>query len=395
MTTTDSSNIESMKPPPEMLTGVDELTVVLIPDTIRLNCLADWEAKAESVIKTFEEAADLKHIFGERKDLDGKPPQGYTNAYQYGDNPFYFAVAYHPQCPKMGVVIKFSAHSWAAYCRKAQTNIKRFLTSIQSRFYRFRLSRIDFTIDYQNWNISVDDIYQSLINKRLEIHDCKGKINHSGITAYESNGKASTFYVGSKKTGTRLFLRIYDKKLEQIEQNGFRFQEALNTTSWVRFEAVFKGKYAHQLTDIIMQTDENKLNDLIIDKVAEKYRFYDLENEEYTDFTKALLERRKGKFRHLRLESPRNNALICSLAHLISNSGLFSTMYKCDKIWGDETSMDLLNYLHDIYMKSYTPNDDVKLWLKKHKDTLAEQSLQDDLELLRLSKKMKSADEPA
>ena len=41
------------------------------------------------------------------------PPQGYTVAYQYGDNPFYFAVAYHPSHPKMGVIVKFSAYSWA------------------------------------------------------------------------------------------------------------------------------------------------------------------------------------------------------------------------------------------------------------------------------------------
>ena len=29
------------------------------------------------------------------------------------------------------------------------------------------------------------------------------------------------------------------------------------------------------------------------------------------------------------------------------------------------------------------PNDDVKVWLKKHKDTLKEQSLKDDFELLK------------
>lgn len=368
---------------PVIYTGIDELTVVLSADKTLLKGLTDWKPKAESMIQEFSRLAKLEDIFGMRKDLDGKPPQGYTVAYQYGDNPFYFAVAYHPSCPKMGVVVKFSAYSWAVYCQRGRTNIKGFLNAVQSKSYSVRLSRVDFTVDYQNWDISVDDIYQKLINNRLEIHDHKSETNHSGITAYETDGKASTFYVGSKKTGTRLFLRVYDKKAEQIEQKGFRYQEALNTNSWVRFEAVFRGDYAHQLTEIVMATKEEKLKDLIADKVTEKYRFYDLENKQYTDFTIALCNKSEKIFPCLRLESPRDNDLINSLIHLVKGSGLFSALYKCDAIWGDESSMTLLEFLHDIYKDDYAPNDDVRLWLKKHKDTLEKQSFKDNLELLR------------
>lgn len=368
----------------KVLVGVDELTVVLSADKTLLKGLADWKPKAESMIKEFSCLANLESIFGTQKELDGKPPQGYTAAYQYGDHPFYFAVAYHPECPKMGVIVKFSAYSWAEYSRIGQTNIKRFLDSIQSKSYRVRLSRVDFTVDYQNWDISVDDIYQKLTDKCLEIRDHKGKINHSEINGHETDGIASTFYVGSKKTGTRLFLRVYDKKTEQVEQKGFRYKEALHTKSWVRFEAVFKGDYAHQLTDIIMGTGEEKLKDLIACKVAEKYRFYDLENEKYTDFTTALCEKPEEDFPRLRLESPRDNDLIRSLKHLVNGSGLFSTLYKCDEIWGDESSMTLLECLHDIYKDGYEPNDDIRLWIKKHKDTLEKQSLEDDLKSLKL-----------
>ena len=371
---------------PEISLGIDELTAVLSADKSLVKSLADWMPKAESMIKDFSRMANLECIFGTQKNLDSKPPQGYTTAYQYGDNPFYFAVAYHPSCPKMGVVVKFSAHSWAVYCQRGRTNIKRFLSSIQSKTYRIRLSRVDFTVDYQDWNISVDDIYQKLIDKCLEIRDHKSVVNHSGITAYEIDGRVSTFYVGSRKTGTRLFLRVYDKKAEQVEKKGFRFKEALDTNSWVRFETVFKGDYAHQLTDIIMATGEEKLKNLIADKITEKYRFYDLESKKYTDFTIALIEKSKDVFPRLRLESPRDNDFTNSLIHLVRGSGLFPTLYKCDEIWGDESSMDLLKRLHDIYKDGYEPNDDVRLWLKKHKDTLAKQSLEDDLELLKLSR---------
>lgn len=378
---------------PEISVGIDELTIVLSADKTLLKGLANWKSKAERMITEFSHSANLEHIFGMKKDLDGKPPQGYTTAYQYGDNPFYFAVAYHPLCPKMGVVVKFSAHSWAVYCQRGWTNIKRFLDSIQSKSYCIRLSRVDFTVDYQDWDISVNDIYQKLINNRLEIHNHKSEANHSGITAYEIDGKVSTFYVGSRKTGTRLFLRVYDKKMEQINNRGFRFKEALDVNSWVRFEAVFKGDYAHQLTDIIMGTDEEKLKELIVEKVAEKYRFYDLESKKYTDFTTALVEKSKEVFPRLRLESPRDNNFFNSLIHLVRSSGLFPTLYKCDEIWGDESSITLLKCLHDIYTDGYEPNEDAQLWLKKHKDTLKKQSLKDDLEMLRMSRIRKAQEE--
>lgn len=84
-------------------------------------------------------------------------------------------------------------------------NIKRFLCSIKSEVYRIRLNRVDLTVDYQNWDISVNDIYHKLGNKYLEMRDHKDEINHSEISAYETNGKVSTFYVGSKKAGRGFF----------------------------------------------------------------------------------------------------------------------------------------------------------------------------------------------
>lgn len=46
--------------------------------------------------------------------------------------------------------------------------------------------------------------------------------------------------------------------------------------------------------------------------------------------------------------------------------------------------MALLVCLHDIYKNDYVPNDDVRLWLKKHKDTLEKQSFKEDIEMLKL-----------
>ena len=370
-----------------ILLGVDELTLVLsLVDKAILEDLDEWQEKAESMILEFAERANLETVFGSKKELEDKCPQGYTTGYQYGDHPFYFAVAYHPLHPDMGVIIKFSAHSWSVYCRGNSVNIKSFLMSVESDSYNFRLSRVDFTVDYQNWDIVVDDIYQNLIAHNLEIRDYNGRKNTSTITAHEVDGVADTFYVGSKKTGTRLFLRVYDKKIEQLEKRGFRMEEALHTTSWVRFEAVFKGKYAHQLTDIIMQTEEEKLGSMIADKVSEKFRFYDLRTEKLLDFSQALLERANADSERLRLESPRDNELMGLLLHLVNGSGLFSALYKCNEIWGKKAAVLLLERLYQLYTEQYEPNDDVKRWVRKHKDSMKEQSFEDDLKMIKVLK---------
>lgn len=371
---------------PKILVGIDELTLVLTIDKeIReeVEETESWETVAEKIIQEFEEKAKLEMIFGERSELTENRPAGYKVAYKYGNHPFYFAVAYHPIHCKMGVLVKFSGHSWAVYCAEGEMNVKRFLQATKSEAYNQRLSRIDFTIDYQNWDMTVDDIYQKLVDNRLEIRNHSERKNNSEITGYEVDGEASTFYVGSKRTGTRLFMRVYNKQAEQIVKKGFRLEEALNTKTWVRFEAVFKGDYAHQLTEIIDNIEEKDIPNLIVDKFTEKFLFYNNEKEEYENYTVALLEKAKNRFLKLKLESPRDNEFIGSLFHLVRNAGLFSALYKSSEIWGEDASKDVLSKLHQIYVENYEPNDDVKLWLRKHADALQKETLEEQFKRLK------------
>lgn len=371
---------------PKILVGIDELTLVLsIEKEIReeVEETESWETVAEKIIQEFEEKAKLEMIFGERSELTENRPAGYKVAYKYGNQPFYFAVAYHPIHCKMGVLVKFSGHSWAVYCAEGEMNVKRFLQATKSEAYNQRLSRIDFTIDYQNWDMTVDDIYQKLVDNRLEIRNHSERKNNSEITGYEVDGEASTFYVGSKRTGTRLFMRVYNKQAEQIVKKGFRLEEALNTKTWVRFEAVFKGDYAHQLTEIIDNIEEKDIPNLIVDKFTEKFLFYNNEKEEYENYTVALLEKAKNRFLKLKLESPRDNEFIGSLFHLVRNAGLFSALYKSSEIWGEDASKDVLSKLHQIYVENYEPNDDVKLWLRKHADALQKETLEEQFKRLK------------
>ena len=49
--------------------------------------------------------------------------------------------------------------------------------------------------------------------------------------------ETETFYIGSRKENSQLLLRVYNKKAEQINTNGFRLNEALECENWLRLEA--------------------------------------------------------------------------------------------------------------------------------------------------------------
>lgn len=372
---------------PTLLLGIDEFTMVLTVDKSQLDDIGDWSPVAINVINRFAQMTELETVFGQETPLTGKIPQGYTIGYQYGDNPFYFAIAYHPENVQMGIVVKFSAYAWAHYCHEwarlyqSPMTIKQFCSLTVTADFQSRLSRIDFTADFQNYNFTVDDLYRHLTDGSWIIQNADGKKNPSGLSAHEVNKIVETFYVGSKKGNTRLFMRVYDKRREQMEQPSFRYEEALAVESWVRLEAVFKGKYAHQITDSIrdeLGSDEQSMKSFIASKLLEKYRFVDVETEEYADLTVALLnvvDAGEHDFSRLRLESPRDSELIRSIQYLMFNSGLFTTMFKCDAIWGNNSGIELLLRMAAVYLRGRHPPDDAVRWVTLHRKEMAKRTL--------------------
>lgn len=109
----------------------------------------------------------------------------------------------------------------------------------------------------------------------------RGKL---GLCNNPSSIKVNSF------TNTRSFLRIYDKRKEQLTNNGFRIEEANKCRSWIRFEAVYKGSYAHSISETILSEcmDAVSFNKFIAHTILQKYRFADV-NGKYTRYTTDLL----------------------------------------------------------------------------------------------------------
>lgn len=379
--------------------GIDEVTIVLMPKNPVTKKY--WLGIVNDMLSDVIKKLELEPLYDSIAPMENKIPQGYTNALTIPNRPWYFAMAWNENHYHMGVCIKFSAYALASYITQYEIKFKKkisiidILQNLQDESYITRLSRIDFTADYKNFDtaFSPDTIYNRLLTEQYTIKNHNGRTSSKKTSAVSKNGKVSTFYAGARSKNVYSFLRCYDKRTEQIETNGFRLDEALACKSWTRFEICYRGKYAHQITeDLLFLNSANQLQKYISQKITEKYRFFDNISDSYTDFTSMLLDViDDSNFSYLRNESPRDNELRKSIQHLISGSGLFPTFYKTYGVWdvaGEEKLFDfLLEYYQTVYKPNASKNKELKLWLKIHQKELECQSLDDILSEIQIEKK--------
>ena len=364
----------------KMLIGIDEFTLTIL---LKNKCNAiNWINYAENIIGDFVQKSELETVLnGTLQEVNTGKLQGYTTVYNLGSKDFYIALGYNETHPRMGVCIRFSAKAWLIY----QVNFRKlyrenillpdFLVMVNNNETCIRLSRIDMTVDYFDYGIDIDLLYKNLKANKLSFQDEHGRNLIKNISFLGKNGKIETLYLGSKKENSKGFMRVYNKKMEQIQNNGYRKQEAIACSDWIRFEAVFKGKYAHLITNTLLHTEMNEVDFkcYIAQIVAQKYRFFDYECDSYTEYTADLVKVAERKeYPKLYCESARDNALNKNIEHLRKGSGLFPTMYKVQALYGEDGLKSFCQYLHWYYTGNFWIGKDtlkeLNLWLKKHED---------------------------
>lgn len=354
----------------QFLVDVDEFTLILI--IVESDIEEIWTEEANRIISEFETFSRIPFLFGDRKESYNRI-SGYDTSYEYGENNFYFSISFHSAHPRMGIAVKFSATSWRYYRLwynenlNEETDVYLFLSSIQSNLYETRLSRIDLTVDFINYDLNTNEIYKTLTTEDIIIKNSKNRKNNSKIGAIVIDNTASTVYIGSRGRNVKSLLRIYDKRLEQIQNWGIYHEIASNSESWVRFEMVVKGKYSHELTKAIMKIEnEQDFKMLILSAITDRYRFLNAKTNELTSYSSAMISALSAKSFEFNTPSPRNNSLFSSINHIIKGSGLFPTLYKIHDIWGMDGLKDFWIFIEKRYTL-YRPNDDVNIWLKKNK----------------------------
>ncbi|MBK5244771.1 MAG: replication initiation factor domain-containing protein [Eubacteriaceae bacterium] len=357
--------------------GVDEITVVLQLSPNYKNCLAisEWEEVAENLIDKFVKKSGFITVYGDME-VEQRPPQGYTYAYKFGEHNFYLAVAYHTYQLSMGIAVKLSAQALDYYCEATGLKVYQFLQKITEKEYTIRLSRIDLTADYIDEDVDVTGIYQSLMDNKVGIFR-EYISKKTGETAYKRSmmqyegylkeKEVPTIYIGSVQSNSRI--RIYDKKREQIERKGVKFDKAIKCDNWVRFEGVFRHEFSHQISEELLKikTDIEFAN-LIACTLAQKYRFMIIDNGVIncdTEYTQMLLDCISNKSFALKAPSSRNYDIAKSVAHIFFGSGVMSTLYKIKEIWGKDAVGAMMKYISDS-LDEWKPNDDCRYWLRKN-----------------------------
>lgn len=385
---------------PDIRVGVDEFTLVLQTVKIDGMRLDEWPGIVDEMLTDFLIKSRIQRLFGRLEPAQAKLQAGYTYGLTYTDKPWHFMISWHDTYVKMGVCVRFSAFAYASYKQafkekyQQDINIASFLRMVQSKKYTTRLSRIDLTADYfdfpdplfPNRFLDPDSIYRRLQDGTYKIKNHKGKSTIKTFSALHKGGAYETFYAGTKKGKTDGFLRCYDKREEQIQTHGFRFQEAKNCKNWVRFEAVFKHEYAHQISEQLLKEvhTDAELQQAIAKHIVDKYCFYDTALDEPVTFSDVLADIAAGaNVGALSRPNARDNSLTQSIEHLIKGSGLFSTLYKVYVIWNDAGESELFQFLLNYYESEYKPKadekDDIQYWLRKHYRSLKGTSLADSL----------------
>lgn len=392
---------------PRIGIGVDEFTIVLQP--VKKVDISLWDMIANEIIDEFLKKSELDHILGGVELTNRGLVQGYTVGYCTSvGRPYHSVVCYHDSYINMGVCFKMSAHAYYEYkiayfeTYNEQMNIIKFLRLVESNIYNLRVSRIDLTADFfdmpdpiqKQEYLHPNSIYNGLIRQQIKVVDHNDRKNIRKVSGINKDGVYETVYLGSKKGKSRGFLRIYDKKSEQIENHSYRLKEALSCESWVRFEACYKGLYAHQIGEmlldkILIQSDE-ELIAFIAGKICDKYIFK-FPDDTIVNFSEILLDIASGEeYEALACESPRDNSLEQSLKYIIKNSGLCMTLAKILYVYATENAViETLSWIKKMFegyflekesRQSEAGYSELDKWMKKHKETTQKQKLTDIFE---------------
>lgn len=357
--------------------GIDELTIILLPsDEMIKNNNHRWKDIASEMFFEVEKRLNLIDLFGERR-LMNKAISGYTVGYSYGNHRFFFAVCYHHLYAIMGVIVKFSAQALAFYQEQRNMYVYEILQQLQSPLYQVRCSRIDIAVDYINEDLSVNEIRDQYINKDLRIlvmRERNGQleqvIKNYSLRGISEGSEYQTIYFGNRDSPA--MLRIYDKKIEQINnKKSSRRSEAEGYDNWIRFELEVKKYYAHDLTEVLLNIDnQTDYKEMILGFFIQKFYFAIIKENRFipTPYMQKIIDMKNDKsiilFKSL---NTKNTELQRSFLYLLKSSGVITTLYKIKTIWGDKALNDSIKIIIDyINNNEYKPNTDCIYFLRNY-----------------------------
>lgn len=234
-----------------------------------------WD-EFDFTINDIDQLLSLKKILSKPAKRDtGK--NGYNKSLVYGSiaQGGFISIMYNRSRKDMGVLVEITATGKKVYeslCRDKGIIVdwKKIISQVYQEF-RGHLSRIDIAIDFINYNYLVSDIWNKLQEEQyLFLNARNQKINSQKIKGINSVEGAQTIYVGSRKSDS--YLRIYDKKVEQLKKKGIYYQLANKVNNWTRIEGEFKHRESKRIGSEISTMPMFDLNSYLAEIILRHWK---------------------------------------------------------------------------------------------------------------------------
>ena len=232
-----------------------------LPDTnlnpeSNLYTIVDW---LEFTVHNYTLSDTIIYLLNlEEQDFSEIPggKNGYKNQQLWKEGNIFILYNDKPEHDRMGIHIIISGTGCRYYEQKK--NLREMMANVMAFEHLYKFTRIDLAIDDRSGNvINFDRIAKaeekstisSLWYKTTYLRE---KRINDGIVI----GK--TLYFGSKKS--KIFMRIYDKHLEQQKRKQHNKRETAEPlkeyVAWTRLEIVFKKQRAQLLARYMLETDD-------------------------------------------------------------------------------------------------------------------------------------------
>lgn len=348
--------------------SIDELTVSFLHKDDLVSS-EDHVELSEELIQAFVKNMSIEELGPVSQ---GKNINGYNVTYKPQDAQLTFS--YHTEWPSMGVSVKFSASALQEYLSilgKLEgwavdaIDVLKWMSEIarQSNF-KTRLSRIDVAADYLNLDLSVSQLHQAILTEEIRVTDHRESREKKLGAYFGKGGETQTFYIGQYSTRTG-FLRVYDKKVEQLGNKHSRhYEQALYCKNWVRAEAVFKDEFAHQITEKLLDADEIEYKAILASLMLSRYRFIN-QDDSYHTLTAELM--RLERLRTYTMSINHRHYSLQRSMDTLTTGQVQNTLYKVRQIKGEEYARAYWESLYEHNFHFYKPTNEVKVFINRLK----------------------------
>ena len=363
--------------------GIDQFTLTLLPIE-EIEDQDEWDDLSLKTVNLIVEALDLKNIY----ETEVEPMTfGKTHGYDLGLQPSHHdvAVCWHSAYfqSKLGISIRFGAVAWHIYesrYRELYDDVVTAVSIIQllnfvvnhKKTFKFQYSRIDFNVDYFNYERFSPHILDTGIERGLiRVLTESGSSSCRSRRGYKKNGIIETLELGSRDSD--ILGVVYLKGIEQTRKKGYFYEKALKyKEKWVRCEVRFRRKYAHQITgDFLgMSDDPDTLASYVAQRISERFGFYGVNDEPLEATADLQAAAQNCGFALLSADDPRDHDLLRSLSYIVTGSGLMSVLAKLDLVYGKGSSYEVMEYLYRYYCLYYIyrvqEDNDIGEWVANH-----------------------------